>query len=120
MSLQLLSTVQKRPTKVWRERGSLEYNPRSGHPVTVTTEKNIDHVQHKLMDDKQLIISKNCEGVESILHNDLSMTRVSAQLVPRLFTPDQNCSRLVTSQEKSDIKADPADFLGRFLSKDEC
>lgn len=47
-----LSTVQKWATEFMCGRGSLEDNPRSGHPATATAEKNVDQVHHMSMDDR--------------------------------------------------------------------
>ena len=72
-----------------------------------------------VMDDRQLTISHistgiSCERVESIPHTELGMSKVSAWWVPHLLMPDQKRENLDCSE------ADPANFIERFLTKDEC
>ncbi|XP_030588657.1 histone-lysine N-methyltransferase SETMAR-like [Archocentrus centrarchus] len=123
-----LSTVQKWAAEFKRGRESLEDDQRSGRPVTATTRENIDRVHHMVMDDSRLTVNQianavgiSRERVENILHNELGMSKISARWVPRLLTPDQKRTRLVTSQANLALfEANPDDFLERFLTQDEC
>ena len=80
------------------------------------------------MNDRQLtishlanVISISGERVENILHNELGMSKVSARWVPRLLTPDQKLTRLVTSEANlARFAADPDRFVEHFLTQDEC
>uniref|UniRef100_A0A3Q0T381 Mos1 transposase HTH domain-containing protein n=1 Tax=Amphilophus citrinellus TaxID=61819 RepID=A0A3Q0T381_AMPCI len=116
-----LSTVQKWAAEFKRGRESLEDDPRSGRPVTATTRENIDRVHHMVMDDSRLTVNQianavgiSRERVENILHNELGMSKISARWVPRLLTPDQKHTRLVTSQANLALfEANPDDFLER-------
>ena len=66
-------------------------------------------------------VSISRERVQNILHNELGMLKVSARWVPRLLTPDQNHTRLVMSQANlAFFEADPANFLERFFTQEEC
>ena len=44
------------------------------------------------------VMSISRARVENILHKELGMSKVSAQWVPRLLTPDQKLIRLVMSE----------------------
>ena len=90
---QALSNVKKWAAEFKRGRESLEDDPRSGRPVTATTQENIDRVYHMVMDDRRLTVNQianavgiSRERVENILHNELGMSKVSASWVPRLLT----------------------------------
>ncbi|XP_029636823.1 uncharacterized protein LOC115212122 [Octopus sinensis] len=69
--------------KKWAGRESIKDDPRSRCPATATTQENIDHVQHMVMDDRRLNIDHiaNAVGsshkqVENILHDEL-MSKIS-------------------------------------------
>uniref|UniRef100_A0A3Q0T9I4 Mos1 transposase HTH domain-containing protein n=1 Tax=Amphilophus citrinellus TaxID=61819 RepID=A0A3Q0T9I4_AMPCI len=123
-----LSTLQKWATEFKGGRGSLEDDPKSRRLATATTQENTDHVDHMVMDDRHLTVNQrdnavgiSCERVENILHNELGMLKVSARWVPRLLMPDQKRTRLVMSQVNLAIfEPNPAGFLERFLTRDEC
>ena len=67
------------------------------------------------------VISISREPVESILHNELGMSKISARWVPRLLTPDQTLTRLVMSEASlARFEVDPDRFAERFPTKDEC
>ncbi|KAL7374618.1 hypothetical protein ABVT39_004094 [Epinephelus coioides] len=123
-----LSTVQKWAAEFKRGRESLEDDPRSRCPATATTQENIANVHHMVMGDRRLTVNQianagsiSSERLENILHNELGMLKVSTRWVPRPLTPDQKHTRLVMSQENLPrLEADPAGFLERFLTQDEC
>ena len=123
-----LSTVKKWAAEFKRGRESLEDDLRSGHPSTATTQENIDRIHQMVMNDRPLtishlanVISISRERVENILHNKLGMSKVSAQWVPWLLTPDQKLTRLVMSEANlARFEADPDRFVERFLTQDEC
>ena len=80
-----LSTMQKRAEEFKRGQKSLEDNPRSGRPATVTTQEVIDRVHQIVMGDRRLTISHmteevgiSRERVENILYKILGMSKVSA------------------------------------------
>ena len=100
-----LSTVKKWAAEFKKGRESLEDDPRSGHPASATTQKNIDHVYHMVMDDRCLTVNQIAyavaifhERVENILHQELGMSKVSGQWVPCLLTPAQKHTWLVMLQ----------------------
>ena len=121
------TTVKKWAAEFKRGRESLEDDPRSGRPVTVSTQDVIDKVLDIILADRrttqrtiafELQISQ--ERVHNIIHQDLGMTKVSARWVPRLLTPDHKRARLVTSRDNLALfERDPEDFLQRFVTMDE-
>ena len=76
-----------------------------------------------VMNDKRLtinhsanVISISSERVENILHNELGMSKVSAQWVPQLLTPDQKLTRLVMSEANlARFEVDPDRFVEHFF-----
>ena len=51
----------------------------------------------------------------------LGMSKVSAQWVPQLLTPDQKLTRLVMSKANlARFEVDPDRFVERFFTQDEC
>ena len=81
-----LATVKKWAAKFKWGRESLEDDPKSGCPSTATTQKNIDHIQQMVMNDRRLTISllandisTSRERVENILLNELGISKVSAR-----------------------------------------
>ena len=84
-----LSTVKKWAAEFKSGRESLEDDPRSGHPSAATTQENIDRIHQMVMNDRRLtishlanVISISHERVKNILHNELGMSKISAQWVP--------------------------------------
>lgn len=77
--------------------------------ATVTTEENINRLHHKLMGDMWFIINQmtitigiSRERIDNSLHNELGMTKVSAQWMIWLLKPNQKHNWLITLQRKSD------------------
>ena len=61
------------------------------------------------------------EQVESILHQELGMSKMSAWWVPCLLMPAQKHTRLVMSQANLALfDTNPDSFLKCFLTQDEC
>ena len=122
------ATVKRWASECKRGRDSVEDDPRSGRPSTACNQENTDHVHQLVMDDRRLTVRHiattigiSHERVEKILSKELGMTKVSARWVPRLLTPDQKRTRLFMSRENlKRFEADPANFMERFLTQDEC
>ena len=95
-----LRTVQKW-AKLFREgRASTADDPRSGRPVTATTEDNVIKVKHLIDEDPKITkkalmveVGVSIGSIEEILHNKLNMTKLSCRWVPRLLTSMQRETR---------------------------
>lgn len=80
------------------------------------------------MDHRRLTVNQiantatnSCKQVEKIRRKEFGLSKVSVLWVPRILTSDQKHTRLVMSQENlAPFEADPASFLERFLTQDEC
>lgn len=113
----LTSTIQKWASE-FRRRWEDEDDPRYGHPATATTQENIDHIHHMLMDDNAISIT--CERVEYCA-NEFGIMKISAWWVPHFLILDQKRTKLITSQENLTLfGADLVDLLECFLTQDEC
>ena len=88
-------------------------DPRSGRPSTSHSEEKIAQVKAVVRSDRRLAvreIAQECDisagSCGEILKKDLNMRRVSAKLVPRLLTEDQQLQRLAIA---SDLFQNPSD-----------
>ena len=86
-------------------RESLEDNPRSRRPVTVTTRDTIK-IHDIIMADKQVPehyiateLGISQDSIHSVIHNKLYMSKVSAHSVPKLLGPDLKRTQLNMSKE---------------------
>lgn len=121
------STVKKWAAEFKRGRESLEDDPRSGRPATVTTEESIDKIHDMILADRRITerqiafeLTISQERVHNIIHDELGMNKVSARWVPRLLTPDHKRTRLLTSRDNLALfEQNPDDFLQRFVTMDE-
>ncbi|XP_014772241.1 uncharacterized protein LOC106870622 [Octopus bimaculoides] len=117
-----LPREQKWTAEFWRGTRS------SGLPVTTTTKENIDRVHRMVMDDEQMTINQvtnaisiSCERVENILNYEVGMRKVSVRWVPRLLTPNQTHTMLITSHKILTLfETDPVGFLKSLLTQDKC
>ena len=80
--------------------------PRPGRPKTVTTPEIIYQIHELILEDRrisaksiaeQLCISR--EWVESIIHEDLDMPKLSAKWVPKCLKADQKRQRCQSSEK---------------------
>ena len=106
---------------------SLEVDPHSGGPLSVTTPEIVSKVHDMVMNDSQ--VTERCiassvgisqEIVHSILTEDLNTRKLSARWVPRLLTVDQRHTRqnmLLANLNLSET--DPEKFLLRCVMMDE-
>jgi len=84
--------------------------PRPGRPKTVTTLEIIEHIHKLTLEDhhisaksiaEQLGISR--EWVESIIHEDLDMRKLSMKCVPKSLKADQKHQRYQSSEQVLEI-----------------
>lgn len=110
-----------------RGRSSTEDEPRSGRPLTATSEEVVDKIHDLVLADRRLKVRElatmtgiSAERVGNILHEILGMKKLSARWVPRLLTKEQMRNRMVTSKECLAIfQRNPNQFLRRFVTVDE-
>lgn len=107
-----------------RGRTSVEDDPRSGRPKTVTTPDIVDKVHDIVLKDRRLKLSEivkiSKERVHFILTNELGMHKLSARWVPRLLSAENKRIRHLCSQAGLDrFNQNRTDFLRRFITMDE-
>jgi len=62
----------------------------------------------------------SCGSIETIIHDHLKMSKVSARWVPRNLTADDPACRIITSQEHVDLfTSDPDKFMHQIATGDE-
>lgn len=84
----------------------LEDKPRSGRPVTATTEENIQEVQriidedpHCTYDDIEEETSLSHGTINNIIHNHLELRKITSRWVPYELTPEQKQERVNICKE---------------------
>ena len=121
------ATVFRWNTEFKRGRKSLEDDPRSGRPVTVTTPEIIDSMRELLDEDRRITVESIAEqvnisigAVHNIIHNELQMTKVTARWVPRKLTEQNKWQRVESSRALLKMyEADQTGFESRFITGDE-
>jgi len=95
-------------------------------PKTAFTEDNVTKIHDLVLADRRLKIREIAETYMSkdrvghILHEILSMRRLSARWVPRFLIPDNKRIRETTSEQCLTLfKRNPKEFLRRFVTVDE-
>ena len=95
---------------------------RPGRPKTLTAPEIIDQIHVLILEDhrisakpiaEQLDIS--CERVESIIHEDLDMRKLSAKWVPKCLNEDEK-RRLSNILEFVSVMRDRNDFPSRLVT----
>lgn len=110
-----------------RGRTSLEDDPRSGRPKSVTTEEMIDTIHDMVMNDRKLTLSEisetmniSTERVLHILKDVLGLRKLCARWVPHFLNCDQKRLRVNLSKEHLELfQKNKKDFLRRFVTMDE-
>ena len=71
-------------------------DPKSGRPSTAKTQENVEKVARLVRGDRRLSIRAiseltniNKESVRQILHDDLGMKKVCAEVVPKILSPSK-------------------------------
>lgn len=121
------TTVKKWVAEFKRGRENIEDDPRSGRPMTSTTEENINKVCDLILKDRRLTIREiadtigiSYERTQNIIVHELGFSKVSARWVPRLLSVEQKRIRLTISRDCLEMfEADPQGFLDRFVTMDE-
>ena len=79
--------------------------PRPGRPKTLTTPDIIDHIHQLILEDRRISakpraeqLGISCEGVVSIIHEDLDVRKLFAKWVPKCPNADLKCQRCQSSE----------------------
>ena len=79
---------------------SIHNSPREGRPNFVVTKDSVCQVKTLVLEDRRVtdkqlaaITKMSVGSIETILHDHLHMSKVSARWVPRLLTPNQKEQR---------------------------
>ncbi|XP_066994420.2 histone-lysine N-methyltransferase SETMAR [Anabrus simplex] len=121
------STVAKWTSKFKFGRESLDDDPRSGQPKSVTNPEFIAKVHKMVMEDRRLKVREIAEAVGMsseriyyILTEELGMKKLTARWVSRLLTLDNKRTRLkMSKQSLARFQCNQQDFLCRFVTTDE-
>lgn len=121
------ATVCRWVNEFKRGRTTVENDPRSGRPKTVTTPEIVDKVHDIVLNDRRLklteiaeIVKISKERVHFILTTELDMHKLSARWVPRLLSVENKRVRCQLSQAGLDrFNRNRVDFLRRFVTMDE-
>ena len=102
---------------------SIHDSPREGRPNFVVTEDSVCQVKTLVLEDwrvtvKQLaaITKMSVGSIETILHDHLNMSKVSARWAPRILTPNQKEERADSCKELIELESKDTRF---FLSNRE-
>ena len=86
-------------------RTSCENKPKEPRPRTSRFEGMIARVEQRVMEDRRLAVKQiaanagiSVGSVDTIVHDDLKMRKVSARRVPRMLTDENNASRVAMCQ----------------------
>jgi len=80
--------------------------PRPERPKTVTTSEIIDQIHELILEDRRISTKSIAEQlstsrgwVESIIHEDMDMRKLSAKWVPKCLNADQKRPRCQSSEQ---------------------
>jgi len=90
----------------------------------VTTPEIIDQIHELILEDRRISakslagqLGTSPERVESIIHEDLDMRKLSARWVPKCLKSDQKHQRCQSSEQLLEFfRRDPNDFLSRLVT----
>ena len=108
------------------KRGSraIEDAPRPGRPRDTITYENIHKVHQVILKNRRISVSEIAETtkisrstVQRIIHNHLTMSKLSARWVPRMLTPQMKTVRQdVSTQLLERYRADPEKFKAQIIT----
>lgn len=122
-----LSTVQKWSSEFKRGRESIEDDPRSGGPITASTDENVKKVEKIILEDARMKVKMIAEmtnlsigTIHSILHDSLNLSKVSARWVPRMLTAPQKKVRVECCKEFLELSGEnPSSVFEKIVTGDE-
>jgi histone-lysine N-methyltransferase SETMAR len=103
--------------------GDSTQNLKSGRPIEARTEDMVKKIEDLVLSDRRMklaFIAREIGISETIvwkvLHDDLSMKKVSAHWIPKLFTPEQKLVRKEISQENFIALQDHDSFFSQTVN----
>ena len=104
----------------------MEDNPRSGRPVSVKSDMNIQLVNELVRKDRRLTIrmmaeelEMSKESVRTILVENLGMKKICARMVPKLLSDEQKLRRMEVCEEILQQLGINPNFLPNVITGDE-
>ena len=93
----------------------------------MTTPEIIDQIHELILEDRRILaksiaeqLGTSREWVESIIHEDLDMQKLSAKWVPKCLNTDQKHQRCQSSEQLLEFfQRNPNDFLSQLVTMDK-
>ena len=105
---------------------SIQDSPREGRPNFVVTEDSVCQVKTLVLEDQRVTVKQlaaitkmSVGSIETILHDHLYMSKVSARRVPRLLTPNQKKQRADSCKELIELESKDTRFFDRIVTMGE-
>ena len=91
---------------------SIHDSPPEGRPNFFVTEDSVYQVKTPVLEDRRVTVEQlaaitkmSVGSIETILHNHLHMSKVSARWVPQLLTPNQKEQRADSCEELIELES---------------
>ena len=105
---------------------SIHDSPREGRPNFDVTEDSVCQVKTLVLEDRRITVKQlaaitkmSVGSIETILHDHLHMSKVSARWVPRILTPNQKEQRADSCKEVVELESKVTRFFDRIVTMDE-
>lgn len=123
----MYSTIVKWAAEWKRGTRSVQDAPRSGRPADARTTDKVAHVKKLIENDCRLtieqiskIIKISYGTVQSILHVDLGLSKLSARWVPKMLSDFHKADRVQIAKRNLDqMESNPENFFDRIVTQDE-